>query len=99
MVFSILYSRLSCLFIVYLIFYISLFVFDVILFADGTNFTVFLSHKKTQSAFFDRLTDWFKKSSFVAFKPRQKRNAPDISVCLNNCQIKCTKEAFFLGVL
>ena len=87
-------------------------ILDIILFADDTN--IFFSHTDQNYLInsinreMNKLSDWFecnklslnvKKSSFMIFKPRQKRETLDISVSINNSQIKRVKEVVFLGVV
>ena len=57
---------------------------------------------------FNRLTDWLranklsvniKKSNFIIFRPRQKRQTLDIKVYLSNKKIHQVNEAVFLGVV
>ena len=85
---------------------------DFILFADDTN--IFFSHSNLESlslivnSELNRLTDWFranklsvniKKSNFMIFRPRQKRQTLDIKVYLSNYEIHQVNETVFLGVV
>ena len=85
---------------------------DFILFADDTN--IFFSHKnlnileKTLNEELPKLTDWclanklsinYKKSNFMIFKSKQKRQTFDINLKINDCAIGCVKETVFLGVV
>ena len=85
---------------------------DFILFADDTN--IFFSHSNLESLYLivngelNRLTDWFranklsvniKKSNFMIFRPRQKRQTLDIKVYLSNYEIHQVNETVFLGVV
>ena len=87
-------------------------VLDFILFADDTN--IFFSHKnvnvfeKTLNDELTNLTDWcqanklsinFKKSTFMVFKPRQKRQTFDINLKISQCAIERVNETIFLGVI
>ena len=80
--------------------------------ADGTN--IFFSHKdfnllsKTLNSEMCKLTQWcranklsinFKKSNFMVFRPRQRRQTLDISIQIDNNNIDCVKEKVFLGVI
>ena len=56
----------------------------------------------------NKLTEWFKcnklslnakKSSFMIFQPRQKRETLDFSITLNSTHINRVKEVVFLGVV
>ena len=56
----------------------------------------------------NKLTEWFKcnklslnakKSSFMIFQPRQKRETQDFSITLNITHINRVKEVVFLGVV
>ena len=56
----------------------------------------------------NKLTEWFKcnklslnakKSSFMIFQPRQKRETVDFSITLNSTHINRVKEVVFLGVV
>ena len=85
---------------------------DFILFADDTN--IFFSHKnlnvleKTLNEELPKFTDWclanklsinYKKSNFMIFKSKQKRQTFDINLKINDCAIGCVKETVFLGVV
>ena len=87
-------------------------VVDFILFADDTN--KFFSHKdfnllsETLNSEMCKLTQWcranklsinFKKSNFMVFRPRQRRQTLDLSIQLDNNKIDCVKETVFLGVI
>ena len=93
----------------YLFFSICLF---SIYFADDTN--IFFSHKdfnllsETLNSEMCKLTQWcranklsinFKKSNFMVFRPRQRRQTLDISIQIDNNNIDCVKEAVFFGVI
>ena len=54
------------------------------------------------------LSDWFKanklslnvkKSNYVIFKPRQRREEFDLNIEMNGHKMICTKEVTFLGVI
>ena len=56
----------------------------------------------------NKLTEWFKcnklslnakKSSFMIFQPRQKRETLDFSITLNSTHINRVKKVVFLGVV
>ena len=85
---------------------------DFILFADDTN--IFFSHKdfnllsETLNSELIKLTQWFqanklsinfKKSSFMVFRPRQRRQTLDLSIKIGKNNIECVKETVFLGVI
>ena len=85
---------------------------DLLLFADDTS--IFFSNKNLESLSFtvnnelNKLTEWFfanklsiniKKSNYMVFRPRQKRQTPDIKVALNNHDLTRVKETVFLGVV
>ena len=87
-------------------------ILDIILFADDTN--IFFSHRdqnylvETINSEMNKLTEWFKsnklllnakKSSFMSFQPRQKREILDFSITLNSTHINRVKEVVFLGVV
>ena len=87
-------------------------VVDFILFADDTN--IFFSHKnfnllsETLNSVMCKLTQWcraiklsinFKKSNFMVFRPRQRRQTLDLSIQIDNNKIDCVKEIAFLGVI
>ena len=87
-------------------------VVNFILFADGTN--IFFSRKDfnllsdTLNSEICKLTQWcranklsinFKKSNFMVFRPRQRRQTLDISIQIDNNNIDCVKETVFLGVI
>ena len=82
------------------------------LFADDTN--IFFSHKDFKllpeilNSDMLNLTQWcranklsinLKKSNFMVFRPRQRRQTPDISIQIDNNVIECVKETVFLGVI
>ena len=55
-----------------------------------------------------KLSDWcnanklsvnLKKSKFIIFRPRQKRETLDINLEINHCAIERVKETVFLGVI
>ena len=85
---------------------------DILLFPDDTS--IFFSHKVLDSLCLTvnnelvKLTDWFsanklsiniKKSNYIIFRPRQKRQTFDIKVTLSNRDIIQVKETVFLGVI
>ena len=85
---------------------------DFILFADDTNIS--FSHSNLESlslivnSELNRLTDWFranklsvniKKSNFMIFRPRQKKQTLSIRVYLSNQEIHQVNETIFLGVV
>ena len=85
---------------------------EFILFADDTN--IFFSHKdrSTLSAIFNlemsKLSDWcranklsinLKKSNFMVFQPRQKRQKFDLAFSIDGSPIERVKETVFLGVV
>ena len=87
-------------------------VVDFILFADDTN--IFFSHKdfnllpEILNSEMLKLTQWcranklsinFKKSNFMVFRPRQRRQTLDIFIQIDNNVIKRVKETVFLGVI
>ena len=87
-------------------------ILDLIRFADDTN--VFFSHKnvdviqKTLNDELPKLSDWcnanklsvnLKKSKFMIFRPRQKRQTLDIKLEINHCAIERVKETLFWGVI
>ena len=87
-------------------------VVDFILFAEDTN--IFFSHKdfnllsETLNSEMCKLTQWcranklsinFKKSNFMVFRPRQRRQTLDISIQIDNNNIDCVEETVFLGVI
>ena len=87
-------------------------VVDFILFADDTN--IFFSHKdfnslsETLNSEMRKLTQWcranklsinFKKSNFMVFRLRQRRQTLHLSVQIDNNKIDCVKETVFLGVI
>ena len=85
----------------------------LILCADDTN--VFMSHKDPNylSVMFtgsemDKLSVWFKtnklslnleKTTFMVFKPRQKRSICNIQISIDNQNIVKVKKTNFLGVI
>ena len=87
-------------------------VLDFILFADDTN--IFFSHRNedylqnTLNVELDNVTNWcqanrlsinIKKSKFMIFKPRQKKQNLDISITLTSHAIERVKDIVFLGVI
>ena len=83
-------------------------VLDFILFADDTN--IFFSHKdfnllpEILNSEMLKLTQWcranklsinFKKSNFMVFRPRQRRQTLDISIQIDNNVIERVKETVF----
>ena len=85
---------------------------EFILFADDTN--IFFSHKdrSTLSTIFNlemsKLSDWcranklsinLKKSNFMVFQPRQKRQKFDLAFSIDGSPIERVKETVFLGVV
>ena len=87
-------------------------VVDFILFADDTN--IFFFHKdfnmlpEILNSEMLKLTQWcranklsinFKKSNFVVFRPRQRRQTLDMSIQTDNNVIERVKETVFLGVI
>ena len=87
-------------------------VVDFILFANVTN--IFFSHKdfnllsETLNSELCKLTQWcrakklsinFKKSNFMVFRPRQRRQTLDLSIQIDNNKIHCVKETVVLGVI
>ena len=82
-----------------------------ILFADDTN--ILFSQKdfnllaETLHSEMCKLTQWcrankqltFKKSNFVVFRPRQRRQTLDLFTQIDNNTIDCVKEIVFLGVI
>ena len=87
-------------------------VVDFILFADDTN--IFFSHKdfnllpEILNSEMLKLTQWcranklsinFKKSNFMVFRPRQRRQTLDISIQIDSNVIERVKETVFLGVI
>ena len=85
-------------------------VLDSILFADDTNIFFneikFLSKtinnelaKLTQRFLANKLSINLKKSSYIIFRPRQKRQTLDLSVKINDNLIARAKETVFLGVI
>ena len=85
---------------------------DFIFFADETN--IFFSHKdfnllpEILNSEMLKLTQWcranklsinFKKSNFMVFRPRQRRQTLDISIQIDNNVIERVKETVFLGVI
>lgn len=87
-------------------------VLDFVLFADDTN--IFFSHKDINyiceklNLEMTKLTQWcrvnklsinFKKSNFVIFRPRQKRQTFDVSIKVDENYIERVKETVFLGVV
>ena len=87
-------------------------VVDFIPFADDTN--IFCSHKdvnllsETLNSEMCKLTQWcranklsinFKKSNFMVFRPRQRRQTLDLSIQIDNNKIDCVKETVFLDVI
>ena len=87
-------------------------VVDFILFADDTN--IYFSHKdfkllsETLNSELIKLTQWcqanklsinLKKSSFMVYRPRQRRQILDLSIEIDKNNIECVKETVFLGVI
>ena len=83
---------------------------DILLFADDTSifFKVLDSLCLTVNNELVKLTDWFsanklsidiKKSNYIIFRSRQKRQTFDIKVTLSNWDIIQVKETVFLGVI
>ena len=87
-------------------------VVDFILFADDTN--IFFSHKdfnllpEILNSELLKLTQWcrahklfinFKKSNFMGFRPRQRRQTVDISIQIDSNFIERVKETVFFGVV
>ena len=88
-------------------------ILDIILFADDKN--IFFFHRdqnylvETINSEMNKLTEWFKcnklslnakKSSFMIFQPREKRERLDFSpITLNSTHINRVKEVVFLGVV
>ena len=86
---------------------------DLLLFADDTS--IFFNHSDPAKLFtmanneLAKLSDWFasnklsinvKKSNFMMFRTRQKRQTLDgLKVCLCNNEINRVKEIVFLGVV
>ena len=85
---------------------------DFIRFADDTN--IFFSYKdfnllpEILNSEMPKLTQWcranklsinFKKSNFMVFRPRQRRQTLDISIQIDNNVIERVKETVFLGVI
>ena len=85
---------------------------DILLFADDTS--IFFSHEVLHSLCLTvnnelvKLTDWFsantlsiniKKSNYIIFRPRKKRQTFNIKVTLSNRDIIQVKETVFLGVI
>ena len=76
-------------------------ILDLVLFADDTN--VFFSHNDLSiltnmiNVELPKLSEWFKanklsinvsKSKYMIFKPRQKRLTVDLSIEVNNSEVK-----------
>ena len=87
-------------------------IFKLVLFADDTS--LFFSHKdlsiliETVNVELSKLSEWFKannlsidvkKSNYLIFKPRQKRQTFDLDLEINNHKIDHVKEVVFLGVV
>ena len=87
-------------------------VLELILFADDTN--IFYSHTDASYLMEDvnleleKITCWFytnklsinvKKSNFIKFSPRQKRQTLDQAFNISNYSINRVKEVTFLGVI
>ena len=47
----------------------------------------------------NKLSIHFKKSNFMVFRPRQRRQTLDISIQIDNNVIESVKETVFLGVI
>ena len=85
-------------------------IFETILFADDTN--LFFSHKDalfhTANCEMNKITNWvksnelslnIKKSNYMLFKPRQRREILDSPIIINNSPVKKVAETLFLGVV
>ena len=85
---------------------------DFVLFADDTN--IFFSHKninvleKTLNEELIKLNDWcranklsinYKKSNYILFKPRQKKETFEIDLKFDQTTIERVKETMFLGII
>ena len=85
---------------------------ELILFADDTN--IFFSHNNLPllmniiNSEMNKLSEWFranklsinaKKSNYMIFRPRQKRQILDLTLELNGYKIDQVKEVMFLGVI
>ena len=55
--------------------------------------------KLTQWCRANKLSINFKKSNFMVFRPRQRRQTLDLSLQIDNNNIDCVKETVFLGVI
>ena len=55
--------------------------------------------KLTQWCRANKLSINFKKSNFMVFRPRQRRQTLDTSIQIDNNNIDCVKETVFLGVI
>ena len=86
--------------------------YDLVLFADDTN--LFFSHNDIQTLTHTinsemlELSDWFKanklslnvkKSNYVIFKARQRREEFDLNIEINGHKMTRVKEVTFLGVI
>ena len=86
--------------------------YDLVLVADDTN--LFFSHNDIQilahtiNSEMLELSDWFKanklslivkKSNYVIFKPRQRREEFDLNIEINGHKMTRVKEVTFLGVI
>jgi hypothetical protein len=87
-------------------------VLELILFADDTN--IFFSHDdmpklmNVVNSQMQNISEWLranmlslneKKSNFMIFRPRQKRQTFDLSLMINGQKIDQVKETMFLGVI
>jgi hypothetical protein len=87
-------------------------VLELILFADDTN--IFFSHDDMPTLMnvvnsqMQNISEWLranmlslneKKSNFMVFRPRQKRQTFDLSLKINGQKIDQVKETMFLGVI
>ena len=55
--------------------------------------------KLTQWCRANKLSINFRKSNFMVFRPRQRRQTLDISIQIDNNSIDCVKETVFLSVI
>ena len=87
-------------------------VLELILFADDTN--IFFSHDdmsklmNVANSQMQNISEWLranmlslneKKTNFMIFRPRQKRQTFDLSLKINSRKIDHVKETMFLGVI
>ncbi len=84
---------------------------ELILFADDTN--IFFSDDMSQlmnvvNSQMEKISEWFranmlslneKKSNFMIFRPRQKRQTIELLLKINGQKIDNVKETMFLGVI